>query len=189
MNLSDLSPRRLLARFRSDKRGVSAIEFALIAPALVVFYFGCIEVSTMLITDRKVTGTAATVADLTSRLTAADTTEITNILNSGIISMAPNDPVPTRIRVSSVEWDGSDTVVGWSRSTANWTARAVDSDITVPTGLMPAGGSLVYAEVEYDYTSITGLFSAETYLLFQTDRTMTEQQWTRPRRVDVIPFN
>lgn len=191
MNLSDLFPRRRFARLRRDARGVSAVEFALIAPVLVIFYFGCIEVSTMLITDRKVTGTAASVADLTARASAMDSTEMTNIFNSGVISMAPNDFMTTRIRVSSVEWNsaGTATVVGWSQATTNWTARAANAPITVPTGLMPAGGSLIYAEVEYDYTSITGLFDAEGGLLFSTDRKMSDDYWIRPRRTDVIPFS
>ena len=33
----------LLTRLRGDRRGVSAVEFALIAPVIIVFYFGLAE--------------------------------------------------------------------------------------------------------------------------------------------------
>ena len=190
MNLSSLSPRRMLGRLSRDKKGVSAVEFALIAPVLVCFYFGCIEISTMLITDRKVTSTAASVGDLVARLPSIDTTEMNNVFNSTVINMAPNDFTDTRIRVTSIQYasDGVTPVVGWSRSTSNWTAHANGNIMTVPTGIIPAGGSVVLTEVEFDYSSITGLYDPNTGFLFDVSRTMTDSYYARPRRVDIIPF-
>lgn len=190
MNLSNLSPRRMLGRLRRDKKGVSAVEFALIAPVLVCFYFGCIEISTMLITDRKVTSTAASVGDLVARLPSIDTTEMNNVFNSTVINMAPNDFTDTRIRVTSIQYasDGVTPVVGWSRSTSNWTAHANGNIMTVPTGIIPTGGSVVLTEVEFDYSSITGLYDPNTGFLFDVSRTMTDSYYARPRRVDIIPF-
>jgi len=190
MNLSNLSPRRMLGRLSRDKKGVSAVEFALIAPVLVCFYFGCIEISTMLITDRKVTSTAASVGDLVARLPSIDTTEMNNVFNSTVINMAPNDFTDTRIRVTSIQYasDGVTPVVGWSRSTSNWTAHANGNIMTVPTGIIPTGGSVVLTEVEFDYSSITGLYDPNTGFLFDVSRTMTDSYYARPRRVDIIPF-
>jgi len=190
MNLSSLLTRRMLGRLRRDKKGVSAVEFALIAPVLVCFYFGCIEISTMLITDRKVTSTAASVGDLVARLPSIDTTEMNNVFNSTVINMAPNDFTDTRIRVTSIQYasDGVTPVVGWSRSTSNWTAHANGNIMTVPTGIIPAGGSVVLTEVEFDYSSITGLYDPNTGFLFDVSRTMTDSYYARPRRVDIIPF-
>lgn len=190
MNLSSLSPRRMLGRLSRDKKGVSAVEFALIAPVLVCFYFGCIEISTMLITDRKVTSTAASVGDLVARLPSIDTTEMNNVFNSTVINMAPNDFTDTRIRVTSIQYasDGVTPVVGWSRSTSNWTAHANGNIMTVPTGIIPTGGSVVLTEVEFDYSSITGLYDPNTGFLFDVSRTMTDSYYARPRRVDIIPF-
>ncbi|MEL6661893.1 MAG: TadE/TadG family type IV pilus assembly protein [Pseudomonadota bacterium] len=181
---------RRLARLRRDRKGVSAVEFALIAPILVCFYFGCVEISTMMITDRKVTSTAASVGDLVARLPSIDTAEMNNIFNSSVINMAPNDFVDTRIRVTSIEYasDGVTPVVGWSRSTANWTAHADGATMTVPAGIIPAGGSVILTEVEFDYESITGLYDPNTGFLFDVGRTMNDEYYARPRRVDIIPF-
>ncbi|MEM9740372.1 MAG: TadE/TadG family type IV pilus assembly protein [Pseudomonadota bacterium] len=190
MNLSSFSPRRILARLRNDTRGVSAVEFALIAPVLVCFYFGCIEISTMLITDRKVTSTAASVGDLVARLPTIDTAEMNNVFNSTVINMAPNDFADTRIRVTSIQFasDGVTPVVGWSQSTTNWTANTAGAVMTVPTGIIPTGGSVIFAEVEFDYSSITGLYDPNTGFLFDVSRTITDSYYARPRRVDIIPF-
>lgn len=190
MNLSSFSPRRILARLRNDTKGVSAVEFALIAPVLVCFYFGCIEISTMLITDRKVTSTAASVGDLVARLPTIDTAEMNNVFNSTVINMAPNDFADTRIRVTSIQFasDGVTPVVGWSQSTTNWTANTAGAVMTVPTGIIPTGGSVIFAEVEFDYSSITGLYDPNTGFLFDVSRTITDSYYARPRRVDIIPF-
>ena len=190
MNLSKrlfrFGPRRL----RREESGVSAVEFALIAPVLVMFYFGCVEISTMLIVDRKVTNVASSVADLVTRQPTIDGTEMTNVFNSGIITMAPHDFVPTRIRVSSIvlDTDGVTPIVGWSAATTNWTALAAGTNMTVPTGMIPTDGSVIYSEVEYDYTSITGLFDPEGGLLFDVSRTLSDEYWQRPRRTEIIVY-
>lgn len=190
MNPSKLLPIRRAARLGADRKGVSAVEFALIAPILVCFYFGCVELSTMLITDRKITTTASSVGDLVARLPAVDTAEMNNVLNSGVINMAPNDFTDTRIRVTSIVFgsDGVTPEVAWSRSTSNWTAHATGNTMTVPAGIIPSGGSVIFTEVEYDYTSITGLFDANTALVVDVSKTMTDDYYARPRRVDIIPF-
>jgi hypothetical protein len=35
----------MFGRFGRDRRGVSAVEFALLAPIMITLYFGCVEVS------------------------------------------------------------------------------------------------------------------------------------------------
>lgn len=191
MSRSRIRLRGLLPRFLKGKKGISAVEFALLAPVMLCFYFGCIEVSSMLIIDRKVTNATANIADLVSRRAAMDATEMTNVFNSAALSLAPEDYTTARIRVTSVVWNGAgtDTVVSWSRSTANWTPRATGSTVVAPAGMIATGGSAILAEMEYDYTSITGLFEPETGLLINTSRTLTDDFWMRPRRVDQIPFS
>ncbi|MEM9054640.1 MAG: TadE/TadG family type IV pilus assembly protein, partial [Pseudomonadota bacterium] len=62
-----LFQRRSLRTLPKAKKGVSAVEFALIAPLMLLMYAGCIELSFMMQLDRKVTTSAATLGDLTAR--------------------------------------------------------------------------------------------------------------------------
>jgi Flp pilus assembly protein TadG len=80
--LSALNPRtkwRGMRGLRYNEAGVSAVEFALIAPVMVLIYLGCIELSFLMRVDRRVTSTSAALGDLTARLssvTDADMNEI-----------------------------------------------------------------------------------------------------------------
>ena len=47
-----------LSRLARDRRGVSAVEFALVAPLMIGLYLGCVEISDGVAADRKVTLTA-----------------------------------------------------------------------------------------------------------------------------------
>jgi Flp pilus assembly protein TadG len=56
-----------ISRLARDKRGVSAVEFALLAPVMIGLYFGCAEIADGVGTDRKVSLIAAALANLSRR--------------------------------------------------------------------------------------------------------------------------
>ena len=68
-----------LRRFGRDRRGASAVEFALIAPLMLGLYIGCVEISDGVAADRKVTLTAGALANLTSQVTTMITADMDNI--------------------------------------------------------------------------------------------------------------
>ena len=53
-----------LKRLRRDERGVSAVEFALIAPVMILFYFGLAELTQVMIAERKTVRTASAIGDI-----------------------------------------------------------------------------------------------------------------------------
>ena len=53
-----------------DKRGVSAVEFALLAPFMIALYLGCVEISDAVSADRKVSLTSAALANLAAQVTS-----------------------------------------------------------------------------------------------------------------------
>ena len=66
--LSRLNPRlkwRGVRGLRYNEEGISAVEFALVAPLLIMLYLGAIELSFLMEVDRRVTQTAASLGDLT----------------------------------------------------------------------------------------------------------------------------
>ena len=50
--------------FKKDSKGVAAVEFALIAPILLLLFIGTIEISLMIAVDRKISRTSSSIADL-----------------------------------------------------------------------------------------------------------------------------
>lgn len=83
-----------LRRFGRDRRGVSAVEFALIAPFMILLYLGSVEVSLALSIDRKITSISSALADLVAQDDVITDDEITDILNAGAVIVAPFDPTP-----------------------------------------------------------------------------------------------
>jgi hypothetical protein len=59
------------------------------------------------------------------------------------------------------------------------TPYTVDATISVPTGIVPEDGSVIFAEVEYDYDSALGYF-------FTTTKTLSDEFYLRPRRTDRV---
>lgn len=52
---------------RRDRRGVAAIEFALIVPIMSAMFIGAVELSQVITVDRRVTQVASATADLVAR--------------------------------------------------------------------------------------------------------------------------
>src|SRR3954451_4338754 len=92
--------RRLLRRFRDDKRGVSAVEFAMLLPLMVTLYIGGVEVSSAIAVDRKVTLVARTVGDLVAQSTSVNATDMTNILNAASSVVQPYASALIKVTVS-----------------------------------------------------------------------------------------
>ena len=170
-----LSRKRNLAK---SEDGISAVEFALIAPLMAIIYFGCIELSIMMTLDRKVTGATAALGDLTSRASSVSNDELSDIIEASRMVMQPNDMTGARIRVTSLYEDDGDAKVAWSDG-CNLTPYADDQEITIPANLIPEDGTLNMAEIEYDYNSNIGYF-------FSSSKELSDTFYLRPRRVDEI---
>lgn len=175
---------RLLAltrRLRRDEKGLSALEFAIICPVMLTSLLGAVEVSNGMLADRKITLVTSTIADLTSQDRNVTNAEMNDIFAAGAAVMFPMGAGPLRMRISSVVADATTgaTTVEWS-SVSNMTPRAAGSPVTVPAGMVPAGSSVIFAEVEYLYTS--GISAAFADFLPEGGVTVRDKFYLRPRR-------
>src|ERR1700694_2793014 len=117
--------RARFADFLGDRRGLSAVEFALLLPLMLTLYLGSVEVSNGVAADRKVAITARTVADLASRMTTIHNADMTNILNASSAVIAPYAVSNLVVTVSEVSMDAQGkATVTWSDS-LNGTAHIV----------------------------------------------------------------
>ena len=157
---------RTVRRLARDRRGVSAVEFAFIAPVMIGLYFGCVEVSDGIAADRKVTLTAAALANLTSQQPPDGQQYITlaqmnNILDASAKVMDPYSATLTS-RISCLKINSATSAtVKWS-ATRNGTILAPGSAYTFADANKDLAVSTTYpvylllAEVHYTYTPIIG---------------------------------
>ena len=175
--------RRTLRRFQQDKRGVSAVEFAMLLPLMVTLYIGGVEVSSAIAVDRKVTLVARTLGDLVSQSTTVNATDMTNILNAATSVIQPYSSSTIQVKVSRVDVDANSVAkVIWSKASSNTTARSANSVVTLPAALNTPSTSLIWAESQYAYTPAIG------YVITGT-MTLHDQIYMRPRLSDTVACN
>ena len=162
MMRATLTKLRLFAR---NKRGVSAVEFALLAPVMIGLYLGSVEISDGIGIDRKVTLTAGAIANLTAQVSTISASDMTDIMKAGTAIMQPYSTSPLKITVSCINIDGSKNAkVKWSE-TSNGTKRSVGSSVTLPAALSVANTQLLFSEVKYSYKPIVGYVITGTLAL------------------------
>jgi len=165
----------LFTRFKRDTRGVSALEFALIAPVLLAMYLGAAQMTMALSADRKVTGAATSVADLVTQDDVITNAELTDIYAAGDAIMFPNDPANLSYRITSIRMDiDGDVFVDWSE-TRGLSPHTTASLPTLPNGLLAPMNSIIMVEARYPFR---GPFPQESGPLL----TLRDTAYLRPRR-------
>ncbi|HZQ12868.1 MAG TPA: TadE/TadG family type IV pilus assembly protein [Pseudolabrys sp.] len=168
--------RRVLGRFGGDRRGVSAVEFALLAPLMITLYVGCAEISDGVAADRKVSLTAAALANLAAQVTTISSTDMTNILDASSAIIAPYSTSQLSITLSCINIDANrNATVKWS-VTRGGTARS--GSITVPSALAVASTQLLLGEATYQYRPTVGYTVTGTLNL--SDRMYMSPRITAP---------
>jgi Flp pilus assembly protein TadG len=168
-----------LLRFAQDRRGVSAVEFAMLLPLMVTLYLGAVEISQGVAIDRKVTLTTRTVADLASQVSSINNADMTNLLNATAAVVTPYDQSKLKVVVSAVTIDNNGTAkIAWS-DTLGGTARSVGATVTLPTALNVNNTTLIWSEVNYSYKPTIGYVVTGTLSL-------SDQIFMRPRLSDTV---
>ncbi|HTP91324.1 MAG TPA: TadE/TadG family type IV pilus assembly protein [Xanthobacteraceae bacterium] len=153
-----------IARFNAERRGVAALEFAILLPLMLTLYLGGSDLSTGVSTQRKVNLTASALADLASQFTNIHNADMTNILNaaSDIIAPYPANYLAATVSELAIDANGNATVV-WSDA-INGPARPVGQTVTIPSTLATPNSYLILGEAAYNFNptysyALTGTMS------------------------------
>lgn len=169
---------RRIRRAATERSGTSAIEFALILPALVGLYLGAVEINNALTVYRRTMLVATTAADLTAQVKTVTKYDIADIQAASESILTPFSTAPLKIVLSSVV--ANDNNVGkveWSCANTG-AARGIGTSYNVPTGLTEPNSSVIVAEVTYGFkplVSLSTFFSPGSYDMKRTF-------YARPRR-------
>lgn len=154
---------RAVKAFKDDVRGLSGIEFAMIAPMLIAVFLGVAEVSLGVTNSRKVSRVAATLADLVSQTENITGSQVEGIMNASSAVMAPFSSDGLEIFVIGVSIDNQRRAkVAWSRG-RNGTPPAVGSSYPIPSDIKIADTFLIVTNVTYDYSPSLGSNLIGTY--------------------------
>jgi Flp pilus assembly protein TadG len=159
-----------------DSRGVSAVEFALLAPVMIGLYFGCAEIADGVGTDRKVSLISAALANLTAQVTTISATDMTNIFDASSAIIAPYSASKLKLTVSCIKIDANKVAtVKWSAPRGG-TARPIGTYTfdSSSAALAVANSYLILSEASYDYTPTVGYTITGTL-------TLSDKMYMSPR--------
>ncbi len=150
----------IVERLAADRTGIAAIEFALIAPLLLIMYFLTMEVAQGIETNKKVDRAGSMVADLVTQQTTVNTAALDAIMAIGEATLQPYNRSKPTIIITAIELsnDATPTVkVVWSRKLADGAfsaGPASDDTTTVPDSLKIKGSFLVRVESALAYAPV-----------------------------------
>lgn len=138
-----------------DRRGVSAVEFALIAPIMILFYFAMAEFCQGFMAQKRMGHAAAMVGDLVSQSTGDITADqLNDIFAIGDLIVKPFSAQTLTLRVTSVTRDDKGVVkVDWSKGRGITAFSKGEQLNTIPDDLIGNGESLVISESGFKYDS------------------------------------
>lgn len=163
------------------RRGVAAVEAALILPVLITMFLGMVELTAYIEATRKAMSATQTMADLVAQETALTTSDMADIRAAADLIMDPLTPTGDRgkIIIASIGFRESDDapVVLWKVD--GGAGETVDH--TKAAGLGSTLDSVIMVRLEYSYQSPFGFF-------FNT-RNMVEEAFARPRISRLIEYD
>lgn len=165
----------LTGRNVANRSGVAAIEFAIIAPILLLIYIGNIELTLALTCDQKLKHATSVVGDLISQSSTLTSDDVLQIFTAANAVLQPYSPNPLKLRVSvlSPKPDGQ-SKVSWSVG-QNMDRRSPGSIYQTPPNLWTdEQKSLVVTETLYDYEPVTSD-------IFEKSIELSKVTYSRPR--------
>lgn len=170
-----------LPRFFRDRRGVAAVEFAFVAPVLILIYMGLAEVTMALMAERRAGHATAAIADLIAQDTLTSKTEIDDIFALGDKIVAPfaSDGLTLRVTAIQADKDGVPEVV-WSRAKGDMEPLAKGDPVTgLPADLIAANETLIFSEMKY-------AFNSPVRYVIPDALTFHEKYYLRPRKLEMV---
>ncbi|MDB5649293.1 MAG: uncharacterized protein JWL62_813 [Hyphomicrobiales bacterium] len=200
--------RRAIAALRRDRRGVAAVEFALILPLMLLMYLGSTEIVQGLMASRKLSIVARALSDLVAQQPADSPltdTQLNDIFAAATSIMSPFSTTALKMTVSSVEFVNKPSPATGLNAKPRWTAIrnggtpracAILTPVTDATGnapdTMPTGlyalGSVIVADVKYTYTPLFG----GQFLAWSSTAssiTMSRTLYMRPRAQSIVSYS
>ncbi|PZP52210.1 MAG: hypothetical protein DI595_07320 [Agrobacterium fabrum] len=138
----------LVSRFSRDRRGVGAVEFAIVFPILLALYLTSFELTIGYNTYKRVSSAAATINDLISKTGSVDKTYLTGMQDVATAVFAPYNTKGLQLKISGIKIDAQKQAkIAWSWDEKNLRPYAVGSSVAVPARLLIENSFLIHVEL------------------------------------------
>jgi Flp pilus assembly protein TadG len=151
----------VFARLREllrDRQGVGGVEFALVAPMLLVLYLMSFELTMGFSVAKKTSMASGTVADIIAReekVTKAFLTTMPDVAKAIFVPYPTNNLL---IKVTAIKIDSTNAAkVAWSWSSTGVVPYAVGTTAPVPADLLVADTFLIRSELSVSHELVTYL--------------------------------
>ena len=178
---------KLVREFGQSSTGVAAIEFAYIAPILMLLSFGTFEAARGVLMHKRFQRASAMVGNLVAREQALGTdqatatAELNGIMNAAVAAMLPFSSSALKIGVYSVHahsTQANNTRVEWSFPFQGATVlNKCNAGPTEANNLVSLGNSVIAVEAQYTYTPVL----ANLVPGFKTAMTWNDKLFNSPR--------
>ena len=152
----------LLKSAAEDTRGLAAIEFAMIAPVMLMTTMGVVELAAAMTIDRRVQQVAESVADLTARdENQLSMTTMPDIMTSSQYILSPYATAPAVITVRQIlssPTNANNQKQAWSctyvAGSSALTCACSNTAYSLPANIMKANDNVIVGQVTYDYKPV-----------------------------------
>ena len=151
-----------LKAFRCDRRGIAAVEFAMIAPVLMLMMLGTVEIGRAVVTSRRFNLVTSVISDLVARESVMTNAELDAIALGAQIIWQPYNQATLKFVVMQVRSAGvgslkklaGATYVDWSYPYFGATKPADCAAYPLPLNMLAIGASTIIVNGSYTYTPI-----------------------------------
>ncbi|MEM7214047.1 MAG: TadE/TadG family type IV pilus assembly protein [Pseudomonadota bacterium] len=174
--------------FLKDKKGVAAVEFALIVPILLLLFIGTLEISLAVAVDRKVSRISSSVADLITQGDSYNKAGLDQLTDIATRIMLPYGDV-VQISVVAINIDSNGIPrVAWSYGRNGGAKPAPGTLFPVPTNIANPDTFLISSEVTTNHAPAFSFltFDGSNLKFDDTAIPLGEQMFLRPRKGDDI---
>lgn len=159
--------RPMIAALRQSREGAALVEFAIIAPTLLMLYLMAFTLADAVSCNRKVAVTTRELTDVLSRFSTVEVSDVGNVMNAATQIMSPyaSDTNRATVRLSQVQvTDATHAKVLWTCISTGSNSLAKDTVVSLPANMVStimtpdanatparAGAFFIMGEVIYNY--------------------------------------
>lgn len=173
-----LATPRIFRRFAKSTRGLAAIEFAFIMPALLVMFLSTFDAANGVAVYMKVRSASYVLAAITNQFGTGGTyptiatTDMTNITGAASKVLAPYTGTPVVVLTQVKSTSNSSAAVSWSYSLNGTALTGAYTSLPANFAQNSCGGTYpcytIVATVSYTYTPMFGSFMTGPITLSDT---------------------